>query len=229
MTVAQKLGIDKTFICIDATEGWKLSFFIDGAAELDYHDEKSVREALSILRKLHKEKGRKEFSFDIAEKIELYASIIENVGRDSFPDYSDLYDMYKKLYTLAEQDNFEKCLCHNDSYSPNFLIGKDGSMNLIDWEYSGVADPASDIGVFVACSDYTETEAIELIEKYLDRKPTEKELRHYIAYFSIVSYHWFLWALYQESVGKATGEFLLIWYRYAKQYGTKALELYNKN
>mgnify|MGYP007127985042 FL=1 len=44
----------------------------------------------------------------------------------------------------------------------------------------------------------------------------------------MASYFWFLWALYQEKCAKHVGEYLYIWYKYAKQYAKLALELYDR-
>ena len=69
-------------------------------------------------------------------------------------------------------------------------------------------------------------EADRTIERYLGHKPSLKELRHYLAYVAILSYYWFVWAIYQDSVGKTVGQYLYIWYRYAKSYSARTLELY---
>ena len=99
-------------------------------------------------------------------------------------------------------------------------------MYLIDWEYSGNDDPANDIGTFICCSDYTYEEALETIKIYLSHEPSQSELRHYLGYIAIASYYWYVWAIYQESLGNPVGEYLYIWYKNSKFYAKKALELY---
>lgn len=99
-------------------------------------------------------------------------------------------------------------------------------MDLIDWEYSGNTDSASDLGTFICCYDYTTDEAMEALNIYFGRELTDIEKRHYLAYVAISGYYWFVWALYKESVGEIVGEYLYIWYKYAKSYSNMALELY---
>ena len=53
MQIAKSLVLDETFIYINPEEGWKLSYFVDQARTLDYHNQKDVRSALSMVRKLH--------------------------------------------------------------------------------------------------------------------------------------------------------------------------------
>ena len=84
---------------------------------------------------------------------------------------SDLVDLVEKLKNELSDDQ-EYCLCHCDSYDPNFLIDKENNMYLIDWEYSGMAHPAVDLGTFIACSDYKVEEAIEVIKEYLGESYT---------------------------------------------------------
>ena len=90
-----------------------------------------------------------------------------------------------------------------------------------------MSDYASDLGTFICCSDYDMDESTRVVELYFGRTPSPEELRHCFAYVSISAYYWFVWALYKESEGDPVGEWLYLWYRYAKTYGVKALELYN--
>ena len=112
-------------------------------------------------------------------------------------------------------------LCHNDFYAPNFLVGQD-RIRLIDWEYSGVSDYASDLGTFICCSDYTYEEALAVLEVYFGRKPDARELAHCVSSIAISSYYWFIWALYKDACGAPTGEWLYLWYRNAKTFGKAA-------
>ncbi len=102
-------------------------------------------------------------------------------------------------------------------------------MSLIDWEYSGNDDPANDLGTFICCSDYTYDEALGIFQLYFGRPLDKKELRHFTGYVAIASYYWFVWAIFQESVGNTVGEYLNIWYQGAKFYSQKSLELYHQN
>ena len=67
-----------------------------------------------------------------------------------------------------------------------------------------------------------------MIALYLGHAPTGAELRHYLGYVAMASYFWFLWGLYQEACAKHVGEYLYIWYKYAKQYAQLALERYDQ-
>jgi len=50
---------------------------------------------------------------------------------------------------------------------------------------------------------------------------------HYLAYVAIVSYYWYVWALYRESCGTVMGESLYNWRVMAKKYGKYCIEHFN--
>ena len=223
--IAKKLGIDDTFIHEDPAEGWKISRFIDGCVPFDYHNEDHVRHAMELGRRLHDSGEKSEWSFDVYRDA---VAIVELLGRKSYPSFPDREELGRNVGVLdafVRADRVEPCLCHNDFYSPNFLV-RGEEMYLIDWEYSAMSDYASDLGTFICCSDYSVDEARHVIELYFGRTPTDAEMRHCLAYVALAAYYWFVWALYKESTGDPVGELLYLWYRTAKAYSALALDLY---
>ncbi len=227
MDVAARLGLDDTFIYMDAEHGYKISRFIDNARELDYSNSKEVSMALDIIRKLHNERVISEYDFGIWDKTEEFIVKLNDTGKSDFDEFGELHTKMKKLKNSIMSDSkADKCLCHNDCYSPNFLLDENNKMYLIDWEYSGNDDPASDIGTFICCSTYSYDEAVAVIKEYLECEPDNETLAHYIGYVAIASYYWYVWALYQETRGNSVGEWLYMWYKNSKLYCDKAEELY---
>ena len=229
MKIAEKLGLDDTYIYMDPDEGWKVSYYVKNARILDYHDPKEVKHALGMLRTLHNSGSSTSQRFDIYSEIDRFLDALEGTNKSEFQDMAEMREMIKSLQNYTGDDGYEECLCHCDSYAPNFIFDESGKLYLIDWEYSGMSDPGSDIGTFIACSDYKMDEADKVIEQYIGHEPDYKELRHMRAYIAVAAFYWFVWALYQESVGKNVGGYLYIWYRYTKQYGKCALEMYTGN
>ncbi len=225
MSIASELGLDDTFIYMGET-GWKLSYFISNARELDYHNPREVTESLAMMRKLHNAAYKSEYNFDIWKRTLEFIDRLESTGKTEFNDFEKLQTLMESLYEKVSADQSEKVLCHCDCYSPNFLLDEKDKMYLIDWEYSGNDDPASDLGTFICCSDYSYEEALSVIKQYEGKEMESKKLAHYLGYVSISSYYWYVWALYQEVMGKSVGEYLYIWYKNSKFYAKKALELY---
>ncbi len=225
---ACELGLDKTFIAMDADRGWKISYYLENNRDFDYHRESDVRQVIALIRKLHQAQLESPQEFSLLAEAGKMIKLIRANGRDTsleFADFDVLSSRIAALFEQAEQDGIARCLCHVDCYAPNFLT--DGSkMYLIDWEYSGYTDPAGDLGTMICCSDYNEAEVDGLLELYFGRKPSLLEERHWKAYIAIAAYYWFVWALYKESIGNHVGEFLYIWYKYAKKYCAVAEKLY---
>ena len=226
MEAARRLGLDDTYIYMDEAEGWKLSRYIEDARTLDYHDEQQVTQALAMLRRLHESGEQTAYPFDAWGEIQGFEESLRRFNRADFEDMQQMRDGIARLRAHLEADGTPVRLCHCDSYAPNFLLDRADKMYLIDWEYSGMSDPAWDIGTFIACADYTMDEADGIIRRYMGREPSREELRHHLGYVAVASFYWFLWALYQDCVGKSVGSYLYIWYRYTKSYSARALALY---
>lgn len=230
MKIASELGLDDTFIYMDSAEGWKISRYIEEARELDYHNISEVSTAISMMRTLHSQNIKSEFDFGLWNKTQEFIGRLKALEKTDFDGFDDLFSLITKVNSEITSDGYRRnCLCHNDCYSPNFLLDKNNKMFLIDWEYSGNDDPASDLGTFICCSDYSYSEALEIIKLYnpeiLDN---DRELAHYIGYIAEASYYWYIWALYQETRGNSAGNWLYMWYKNSKIYGKKTLELLGK-
>lgn len=226
MRYAKMLELDNTFIYMDPLKGWKISHYIQDVQSLNYHNHSQVDTALYMIRKLHNANIDSKYSFNIWDIIEKMEGEIQKQVRDKFHDYDSLYYDAEKLFELIEHDKVAKCLCHCNFCNTNILIDQNNKFYLINWEYAGNSDPACDIGMFIACSNYSLDEAKNIIYRYLLHEPSNSELRHYLAYVSIISYYLFLRAILQESIGNQVGELLYIWYKYIKLYGTQARTLY---
>ena len=219
--IAYDLGLDDTFIYEDPEEGWKISRYLPTCVEMDYHDKGQVSRALAMARTLHTSGARSEWSFDVHQKTKEIIALLDEAHRSSYSDFRTLFELIDGLASDVATDGTEPCLCHNDFYSPNLLVQGE-KMYLIDWEYSGMSDYASDLGTFVCCSDYGLDEAAWVIEEYFQRPPTQRELVHCLSYIAISSYYWFIWALYKDACGAPVGEWLYLWYKNAKLFGNAA-------
>lgn len=226
MNVAKNLDLDKSFIVMNEEEGWKLSHFVEGAENLDYSNEYQVIQALSLLKRLHDANIKSDYDFDVWQKTLDFVEKLKYRDKIDYPEFNQLFNRMKELYAFVQADNVEPCLCHCDSYAPNFMV-HGNQMNLIDWEYSGNSDPAYDLGVFICCAeDYQLEDAYHVLELYFNRQLTIHELRHHLAFVALASFYWFVWALYQESCGRPVGSYLYLWHKNTDLYCKEALQHY---
>ena len=226
LEIARDLGLDDTYIFEDPKEGWKISRYIKGCAELDYADMGQVKRALQMARTLHTSGKTSPYRFDFFDEGAGIARMLREMG---YPLPKGFDEFARRVQVLAvkmrpEVDDF--VLCHNDFYGPNFLV-RGEEMRLIDWEYAAMGDPACDIGNFVAQgSGYSVDETLDILPFYFGREPTDIEKRHCIAAVGVVGWYWYVWAMYKEAMGNPVGDWLYVWYRAAKQFTAAAEKLY---
>jgi len=229
--IAVELGLDTTVVHVDPDHGWKISRFVEVSGPFDYHNPEHVAEAMRLVRKLHTSGSTIRGGFDFFEGYGQYLPPLLQPGameagqRADFPDFDLMREMAATLKKLTEADGIGKILCHGDFFGLNILVQGD-RMDLIDWEYSGMSDYGYDMGTFIIGSDYNFDQSVEAFAVYFQDTPTPEQLRHCVAHVSIVGYHWWIWALYKDSIGTPPGDYTYLWYEFAKEYGLRALKMY---
>lgn len=225
--IAKDLGIDSTFVFEDANKGWKISRFIPNARNLDPHEDSQLARAMGVARMIHESGAQLSSAFDFYAESLRYESLLREHGPIDVPGYKEMANLAKKVKEYADADGAPVCLTHNDFFYLNFLLDEENRLYLIDWEYAGMADYASDFGTFCVCCECDESEALRALEHYFDRKPTFEEVRHNFAYIALAGWCWYVWSLVKEAEGDFVGEWLYIYYNYAKKYLTKVLRWYD--
>lgn len=222
--VAAKLGLDRTFIYEDPKRGWKISHFVDGCVPFDYHNEKHVRRAMEMARQLHSCGVTSTWSFDVFENTRGILELLSDEERGRYEDFNQIRALIDGLEERVRATSGAPVLCHNDFYDPNILV-RGEEISLIDWEYSGMSDYASDLGTFICCSDYSYDEALDVLREYFQREPRAGELFHCVSYVAFAAWYWFVWALYKDQCGDPVGDWQDLWHRYASEYGRRAEQL----
>ena len=218
LMLAKSIGVDPTFIYMNEDEGWKISEYVDGIRIPSYDSFEDSRKVLNVLRKLHKHNLSVNWKFlpwNEACKIE---SILRNEKEGiNDLDFNSLKTAVEKCYKECENDGVTACFCHCNTYAPNWMLTDDQTI-LIDWEYAGNADPGCDTGTYIMDSMWEIEEAVKFIKEYCREEFNEKLLFHHLAYTAILSFYWYVWALYRESCGTVMGESLYNWRVMAKRY-----------
>ena len=228
LNLAKSIGIDNTFVFENPKRGWKISKFITDARELDPHNDAELAEAMAVARKLHAQDLTLDRQFDYLEEGLKYEALLLRKGPIDVPGYDELKAQAVRARELAREDGAPTCLTHNDFFNLNLLYDKQGNLNLIDWEYAGMADYASDFGTFVVTCMLGEAEAEKALEMYFGRVPTPQEKRHNFVFVGLAGWCWYVWSLQKESEGDNVGDWLYTYYRYAKKYLPLAISLYEE-
>ena len=227
LELAKSIGVDPTYIYMDEEEGWKISSYVEGIRVPDYGSFADSKRVLSVLRSLHEKKLSVDWSFlpwEEAEKIEL----ILRSEKQGIADrrFDKLKSAVGKCYRKCHDDGIEMRFCHCDTYAPNWMLTDDQTI-LIDWEYAGNVDPGCDIGTYIMDSMWEVPDAERFIAEYCGEGMTEAQLFHYLAYTAILSYYWYVWALYREACGAVMGESLYNWHVMAGRYSRYLVDKYH--
>lgn len=223
--LVQSKDIDTTVLYLDPVMGWKISRFVDSEPR---EFKEIVDDIITSLHKVHSIKSNEVvWKFDFLKEITRIKTLLHSLTRTYDNFENDLYDKIVKLYNYVKEDNWELTLCHNDINAGNFLYDND-KVQLIDWEYAGVNDPAYDIAKLVLKTETKGDEARQIISKYYGRPCTKQEEKHILACGAIEDYYWFIWGIYLEMNGRNLGDEILTWHRHAKEYGEIALKMYEE-
>ncbi len=228
LELAKSIGVDPTFIYMDENEGWKISYFVEGIRVPSYDSFEDSKRMLAVLRNLHDKNLSVDWEFlpwDEACKIE---DILRNEkGGIADPEFDKLKSDVEKCYRKCDGDGVKLRFCHCDTYAPNWMMTDDGKTILIDWEYAGNADPGCDLGAYIMDAMWDVPETERYIAEYCGDEYNETLNFHYLAYTALISYYWYVWALYREACGAVMGESLYNWHVMAKKYSKYLVEKFN--
>ena len=226
LRLARELGLDTTFVADDDARGWKIARFVPEARNLDITNADELRQAMRMARSLHTSGRRLERDFDYIQEALHYERLVERHHPIDLPDYVELRTKVMRLKVHTDADGFERVPSHNDFFPPNFLVAADGHIDLIDWEYAGMSDIASDFGTLVVCTQMSVERADEAIGYYFDRTPTTHERRHFWSYVVFAGWCWYVWALAKEAEGDDAGQDIFTYYRHVTDYVDALLSWY---
>lgn len=226
LTMARELGLDSTFIYEDEKKGWKISRFIPNAQSLDVNDPAQLKKAMEMCRTLHESGAKLARDFDFYHEGLRYEALLEPGSVSAIKGYEELKETVSELKRYADEDGFSCVISHNDFFMLNFLIEKNGTINLIDWEYAGMSDVANDFGTFCVCCSLDDARANACIDYYFGREACVRERRHFWAYVVFAGWCWYVWSLVKEQEGENVNEWLYTYYRYASVYARRVLDWY---
>jgi thiamine kinase-like enzyme len=214
----EALGVADELIRFDGKTGEKISKYYDGARVADPYNDEDVSRSMSLLREIHENMPALNHRFNIGGMIDFYERIAKENDAIRFSDYEEVRGKADELLSLERKLKIPHRLCHIDYVYTNILFLKEGGIRVIDWEYSGNADPLIDVAMWSIFAYYDRKQADHALECYLGRAPVFSEGTRLYMYMALGAFLWSLWSEYKQSQGEEFGEYLLIMYRYMKDY-----------
>jgi thiamine kinase-like enzyme len=201
--IALELGLNSNCVFFDEFSGIKISVFIKNSKNIAVTDpcsQSNLRAVSEIMKKLHSSKKIFPNYFDWKIELRKYEKIVAKLNGAFFFDYNELKE---QLFRMEEFHvvNSVAVPCHNDTVPENFLIDEKGNAYLIDWEYSGMNDPAWDIAAYILESKLTGEAIRFLINDYYGRIPVQAEISKIKCYMMVQDFLWTVWALVRHYNG----------------------------
>jgi thiamine kinase-like enzyme len=201
---AAKAGFTPSSLYFNGRTGVKITPYLSEARTLDPSSARQpeVAEAVaSLLCRFHSSSIRFVNDFDVFKLANVYERVAHSRFARFFEDYHRIRGRVLALERPLASISGEKVACHNDLIPENMLETGDG-LTLIDWEYSGMNDPAWDIASFSLESGFDEAQERRFIKAYSGGVVQPRFSLRVEAYRLLQDYLWSLWSLLQETASR---------------------------
>lgn len=203
-------------IYMNPFNGIKVTEYLADSVVCNSGSKEQVRRCMRHLYHFHRMQLPTQQQFDIFRKIEEYEAACGH-PLTCLPGYESLRQKIMALEEEIQRLPREKCLCHIDPVTDNFLLQGD-KIRLIDWEYAALCDPHVDIAMFCIYAGYGKKEIDETIDFYF-KEGCEKEIRRKIyLYIAACGFLWTIWCEIKKDSGIDYGEYEAVQYRYAEEF-----------
>lgn len=207
---ACKLGINPEIRYFDSESGVKLADFIENAETLNaatIQRHGNMRKIAEIYRKIHDSHIRLKNEFNIFQEIEKYDRLISKAGAKMYEGWESVRPGVMALEGYLNSLGVDLKPCHNDALYENFIKATDGSIYLIDWEYSGMNDPMADFAALFIEAGFEKENEDYILDKYFEGVVPQNAREKILCYEILWDYLWAQWTVIKEAKGDDFGTY----------------------
>lgn len=204
--IASGLGINSVCVFYDKDTGIKISEYIQNAqtfTAVGPGAPECLRAVAALLKSTHASPQPFPNVFDWESELLKYERLTQECHGQLFSDYPHLKE---SLFAFIRKNvpSLDLLPCHNDTVPENFLLDpKTHRPYLIDWEYSGMNDPAWDIAVYIGESRLSAHAIEEFFSDYYGSEgPSTKEVAKIKCFIMAQDLLWAIWALVRHYSGE---------------------------
>jgi thiamine kinase-like enzyme len=157
----------------------------------------------------------------VFEMIRDYTAMARDVDAPRPAEFDHMYALAETIETAMERDKPAPAACHCDLLSENFILGRDGKMWIIDWEYGGMADPYFDLGDFCVEHPLTTAEEKSILAWYCGG-PDEHRYSRMQLHKLIADLWWSIWAMIQSKLSQLDFDFFEYGMNRIRRFGDNA-------
>lgn len=214
-----KMGVNPEIRYFDAKTGIKLADYVENAetlnaATIQRHD--NLRKIADIYHKIHDAHVRLKNEFNLFQEIEKYDRLLEKVGASMYEGWDEFKPKVMSLESRLNAIGIEMTPCHDDAVPENFIKAEDGTIYLIDWEYSGMNDPMADFAGLFLESDFPEETQDYFLDKYYSGNVPAGIKERILCYEILWDALWAQWTVIKEACGDDFGSYGIDRYNRAK-------------
>ena len=207
---ACKLGVNPAIRYFNPTTGIKLADFVENAetlnaATIQRHD--NMRKIATIYRRVHDSHIRMKNEFNVFKEIEKYDGLLKNAGATMYEGWETVRPKVMGLETHLNILGVDLKPCHNDALYENFIKAPDGTVYLIDWEYSGMNDPMADFAALFIEADFEKENEDYILGEYFDGDIPGNAREKILCYQILWDYLWAQWTVIKEAKGDNFGSY----------------------
>jgi thiamine kinase-like enzyme len=205
-----KMGVNPTIRYFNPLTGVKLADFIPNAetlniATIQRHD--NMRKVADIYRKIHLSQIRLKNEFNIFQEIAKYDLLLQRANAVMYDGWEEVREQVMRLEGYLNKLGIKLCACHNDAVPENFIKAEDGTLYLIDWEYSGINDPMADFAALFLESNFSEENQDYILQQYFQGKIPQNTYEKIKCYKILWDYLWAQWTVIKEACGDDFGTY----------------------
>lgn len=195
---AAKAGLTPEALYFNRLTGVKVTSFLDDALTFSPATARSpeaYRRIAEFLRGFHDAPVSFQNRFNGFRMSRKYEQIARSRFIAFYRGYKAIRERVFALERLLKAMGTPLRACHNDLVPEN-ILEVDGRLQLIDWEYSGMNDPAWDVASFLLECEFSEAEESMFIDRYLGSEEVrERFVIRVRAYMILQDFLWSLWSL----------------------------------
>lgn len=208
--VACKIGVTPPVRYFNPTNGVKLTDFIENAETLtaiSIQSKENMQKIAEIYRKVHSSGMELRNEFNIFREIKKYDKLIEKAGGTMYEGWENVRPKVMHLEEYLRDLGVESRPCHNDALYENFIKSEDGTIYLIDWEYSGMNDPMADFAALFLEAGFDKENESYILEHYFDHDIPDEAREKILCYQILWDYLWAQWTVIKEAKGDDFGTY----------------------
>ncbi|MGU3422714.1 phosphotransferase [Methylobacterium sp. D54C] len=205
---AEAIGLGpRTFDYLDA-EDVEIAEFVEGrrpSTNRDFADAAVRNEAIALYRRFHGAPllPLTKTVFDMIDEHDRQAV---DLGALLPPDQAWLTRQTRLARAALEASGIDLVPCFNDPMPGNFLIGEDGSILLIDFEYASNNDRLYDLAIWSGEMFFSEDVDRAIIEAYFGRY-SDQLFARLMVHKALADVKWSTWAMVQNRISDLDFDF----------------------